>query len=473
MAVQKKPVLTTEVDLEATAELPAIDFTDTVDASAVTDIFQAPVIPAGVTELADSLREVEHRLQRRSERVAKLEDELTSTRLDLQDLTTRLEQVQTVGTQRETALREQLAQTELRLTDLQRDHSSGQRALEEVREQLQTQRNALAEAQSLLQQRTNEQRHQDHDLAELRRRSERQHEALTTWQGFRAVSEAEVFEREEQLRQIEGQHAGVLGEAVARQGVLQAELAFARDDAAHRIAALEESARRAEQTQLAQTEALRIASEHAAGLALQLVGRDTQMAELQQELTQLRAVEERARVGAASYDEQRAQIAQLQADLATACAKTTAFEEHLRVAEERIRRLEGEAHASAALLGNLQQNIERLGRDDTGARPALMMVSNEVAGRVLIRQEGGAEVVYPLGKRTTVGRTAENDIQIDTTFVSRHHAVLLSNMDHCIVEDLNSTNGVYVNGRRVGRHVLHDGDTVTVGRTEFMYQQRS
>ncbi len=36
-----------------------------------------------------------------------------------------------------------------------------------------------------------------------------------------------------------------------------------------------------------------------------------------------------------------------------------------------------------------------------------------------------------------------------------------------------STNGVLVNGRRVGRQILQDGDTVTVGKTEFKYQQRS
>jgi pSer/pThr/pTyr-binding forkhead associated (FHA) protein len=81
--------------------------------------------------------------------------------------------------------------------------------------------------------------------------------------------------------------------------------------------------------------------------------------------------------------------------------------------------------------------------------------------------------VYPLGRRTSVGRTAENDIQIDTTYVSRHHAVLLSSPDACIVEDLNSTNGVLVNGRKVGRQVLQDGDIVTFGKTEFRYQQRS
>ncbi len=120
--------------------------------------------------------------------------------------------------------------------------------------------------------------------------------------------------------------------------------------------------------------------------------------------------------------------------------------------------------------------MERLGRDDTGTRPGLTRTDAESGRR------SGARADPPGGRRrgdvsarqrTTIGRTPDNDIQIDTTYISRHHAVLLSNADDCIVEDLNSTNGVLVNGRRVGRQVLRDGDTLTVGKTEFSYQQRS
>ncbi len=93
--------------------------------------------------------------------------------------------------------------------------------------------------------------------------------------------------------------------------------------------------------------------------------------------------------------------------------------------------------------------------------------------RVLVRDEGGAQVVYPLGRHTTIGRTPDNDIQVNASYVSRNHAVLLAGTDHCIIEDLNSTNGLLVNGRRVVREVLHDGDTVTIGRTHFRYQQRT
>jgi pSer/pThr/pTyr-binding forkhead associated (FHA) protein len=155
-------------------------------------------------------------------------------------------------------------------------------------------------------------------------------------------------------------------------------------------------------------------------------------------------------------------------------ARSTArrLEEDLRVAEEQIRRLESDAHANAAMLGSLQQSIQRLS-DETGSQPLLKSFVAEPAVSVLIRQEGGAELVHTLGKRTTVGRTPDNDIQIDTTFISRHHAVVLASATQCVIEDLNSTNGVLVNGRRVNRQVLHDGDAVTIGKTEFRYQKRS
>jgi pSer/pThr/pTyr-binding forkhead associated (FHA) protein len=136
-----------------------------------------------------------------------------------------------------------------------------------------------------------------------------------------------------------------------------------------------------------------------------------------------------------------------------------------------VQRLEADAHASAAVLGNLQLNMQRLGREEAGGGAAPAPALTPL--RVLIRREGGSDVVYPVSRRTSIGRTPDNDIQVDAFWISRHHAVLLSSPDHCIVEDLNSTNGVLVNGRRVGRQILHDGDTVTVGKTEFTYQQRS
>lgn len=473
MAANNRPGPSLDVDLEATDELPALDLAETGEAQVNTDIFPSPVIPAGMAELADSLRDVEHRLQRKIERVQKLEAELQLAGLQQQQLDVRLREQGEAAAAREAALRAEVAEASRRNAELGAQHAATQGELTAARDELQQQRLALNAARAQLTQQNSERTHQEHDLAEWRRRAERAYETLTTWQGFRAVSDALLGESEAALQSVESRHAAELAAVAAREGALEKELAAARADATQRLAALEESLRRADQAAEVQTETLRIASERTHSLVSQLAAREASMAELQQQLEALRAVEDKARLGAATYDSQVQKIAALQGSLDDAQASVRELQQRLRLATERVERLESEAHASAALLGNLQQNMERLGRDDTGSRPALKEAALENIVRVLIRQEGGADVMYPIGRHTTVGRTPDNDIQIDTTYISRHHAVLLSSADGCIVEDLNSTNGVLVNGRRVGRQALHDGDTVTIGKTEFRYQQRS
>jgi pSer/pThr/pTyr-binding forkhead associated (FHA) protein len=78
-----------------------------------------------------------------------------------------------------------------------------------------------------------------------------------------------------------------------------------------------------------------------------------------------------------------------------------------------------------------------------------------------------------LGRKTTIGRTPDNDVQVDAKFVSRHHAVILAGPTHTIIEDLNSTNGVIVNGRRILRQTLKDGDIVLIGKAPFRFAVRS
>jgi general secretion pathway protein A len=78
-----------------------------------------------------------------------------------------------------------------------------------------------------------------------------------------------------------------------------------------------------------------------------------------------------------------------------------------------------------------------------------------------------------LSRKTSIGRTPDNDLQIDARFISRHHAVILAGPTHTIIEDLNSTNGVLVNNRRITRHTLRDGDQVAIGKTVFRFSVRS
>jgi chromosome segregation ATPase len=134
-----------------------------------------------------------------------------------------------------------------------------------------------------------------------------------------------------------------------------------------------------------------------------------------------------------------------------------------------IHRLETEAANSAALIGNIQQSIKKL---DPNADSGIHEIAPEGAVRLLIRTDGDSEVVHVLSRKTTVGRTPDNDLQIDAKFISRNHAVILAGPNNTIIEDLNSTNGIAVNGKRISRHSLRDGDTVSIGKTNFRFAVR-
>jgi len=62
-----------------------------------------------------------------------------------------------------------------------------------------------------------------------------------------------------------------------------------------------------------------------------------------------------------------------------------------------------------------------------------------------------------------IGRKAENDIVIDNMAVSGFHAQLIKSNDTVYVEDLNSTNGTFVNGKKVSKHILNNGDVILIG----------
>jgi type II secretory pathway predicted ATPase ExeA len=77
---------------------------------------------------------------------------------------------------------------------------------------------------------------------------------------------------------------------------------------------------------------------------------------------------------------------------------------------------------------------------------------------------------FPLSMgRSIVGRTADNDLQIRSKFVSRHHAQIITTRQNCVVEDLNSTNGIFVRSQRVKHHLLAEGDVVQLGEHKLRY----
>jgi len=95
---------------------------------------------------------------------------------------------------------------------------------------------------------------------------------------------------------------------------------------------------------------------------------------------------------------------------------------------------------------------------------------HSVHGRLLVATDGRTveERMLRVG-RIIVGRTPDNDLQIDSRFVSRHHCQIVTTLHSSVIEDLNSTNGIYVKSKRVRRHYLNDGDVVVIGKHELIY----
>jgi type II secretory pathway predicted ATPase ExeA len=96
--------------------------------------------------------------------------------------------------------------------------------------------------------------------------------------------------------------------------------------------------------------------------------------------------------------------------------------------------------------------------------------TGQPVGRILLASAGKTVMERELKPgRLVIGRTPDNDLQIDSKFISRHHCQIVTQADSCLIEDLNSTNGIYVQSKRVRRYNLNDGDVVQVGQHEIMY----
>ena len=90
--------------------------------------------------------------------------------------------------------------------------------------------------------------------------------------------------------------------------------------------------------------------------------------------------------------------------------------------------------------------------------------------RLILSLDGQTLAEYNMTKeRYTVGRLPDNDIRIDNAAVSGHHSLLINILHDSFLEDLNSTNGTYVNGKLIKKHALQHGDVITVGHHQLRY----
>jgi type II secretory pathway predicted ATPase ExeA len=103
-------------------------------------------------------------------------------------------------------------------------------------------------------------------------------------------------------------------------------------------------------------------------------------------------------------------------------------------------------------------------------RPAGPADGRPALARLLVATDGRTVQEIPLRQgRVIVGRTPDNDLHIDSRFISRHHCQIITTQHTCVIEDLNSTNGIFVKSNRVRRHHLNDGDVVLIGKHELIY----
>lgn len=100
-------------------------------------------------------------------------------------------------------------------------------------------------------------------------------------------------------------------------------------------------------------------------------------------------------------------------------------------------------------------------------------IKSPPAGQLILLQEGERRQIFPLTKKvTTVGRMPDNDLVLNKTSISRHHAEIERRGDHYYIRDLDSTNGTLVNDRRVKRKKLQDGDRVTIATQRFLFKEK-
>ncbi|TAN34158.1 FHA domain-containing protein, partial [Patescibacteria group bacterium] len=78
---------------------------------------------------------------------------------------------------------------------------------------------------------------------------------------------------------------------------------------------------------------------------------------------------------------------------------------------------------------------------------------------------------FPLGKETTIGRAHTNHIVLKEARISRQHAIIRQAGKEFVMEDLQSSNGVVINGERVKEHVLSDGDQIQIGDFVMEFHQ--
>lgn len=90
--------------------------------------------------------------------------------------------------------------------------------------------------------------------------------------------------------------------------------------------------------------------------------------------------------------------------------------------------------------------------------------------KLLFLLDGNVIKEYALDKkRFTIGRRATNDVHIDNLAISGEHAAVITTGEDAFIQDLNSTNGTFVNKKQVKKQMLNHGDTIGLGKYQLKY----
>jgi general secretion pathway protein A len=112
----------------------------------------------------------------------------------------------------------------------------------------------------------------------------------------------------------------------------------------------------------------------------------------------------------------------------------------------------------------------RQGGADSSGQWASARPSGAPLGRLLVLKDGRTIADRELHPgRLIIGRAADADLRINSGLISRHHCQVISNELLSVIEDLNSTNGVLLQGERIRRHSLSGGEVLSLGTYQLMY----
>lgn len=330
------------------------------------------------------------------------------------------------------------------------------------------------------------------ELAQRERR-QRQAEALAERESARADSaRAALIEhsraREALERELRAERAAP-GAGTRESAALRAELESATAhvrELREQLAAAERRAADAEQAALAARQTVETA---AAGTEPLAAAQTEVVARLEAELEQRKQAletrdhelaerERQLSTLSADLDRARADLAKTRTELDDKRSDSARLE---RALIEKDRSLEARDQRIATLQNELEEKLSALHRLNA-MDLSIQGLNTKMAGRLAGKEstvEGKPSLVcisekepqhFVLDKSSMIiGRGSQCDIQILTHFVSREHARLTVGPAGVLIEDLGSTNGVFVNSVRVDRHELRNSDLVTIGETQFRF----